>query len=119
MRYLKAWIATIAIFFFIPGCNFEGEKHHADVQFADQHFKTAISLIELYKIRFGEYPDSVGSIKFTGDWDALVWRSIKYEKKDSAYNLDLANEQLAREAALRYPEKFWNGLGLLRSNLKN
>jgi hypothetical protein len=36
-----------------------------DAQFGDQHFKTAISLIELHKIRTGGYPESLKDLKFT------------------------------------------------------
>ncbi|MBK6836368.1 MAG: hypothetical protein IPG89_19740, partial [Bacteroidetes bacterium] len=42
-------------------------KEGANKQFGDQHFKTAISLIELHKIRFGEYPATLDSIKYSGE----------------------------------------------------
>ena len=38
------------------GCMPNVLKEQANQKFGDQHFKTAISLIELHKIREGEYP---------------------------------------------------------------
>ncbi len=48
----------------LPSCSFQKE---ADAKFGDQHFKTAIALIELHKVRFGEYPKSFDELKYTGD----------------------------------------------------
>ena len=46
-------------------------KNEADAQFGDQNFKTAIALIELYKARYGHYPESLGSLTYTGKWDEI------------------------------------------------
>ena len=35
-----------------------------DAMFGDQHLKTAVSLIELHKIRFGSYPRSLSELKY-------------------------------------------------------
>jgi len=91
---------------------------HANEQFGDQHFKTAIALIELHKIRFGEYPASLDSLKFVGEWDKIIWSSVRYEKLDSGYSLDLVNGWMGKPKTLEYPPTFWKGLGLIRSNMK-
>jgi hypothetical protein len=68
----------------LAGCNFQKQ---ADAKFGDQHFKTAISLVELHKIRSGVYPESLKDLKFTGDWDALALSSVEYKKLDIGYEL--------------------------------
>jgi hypothetical protein len=79
-------------------------KKEADQKFGDQHFKTAISLIELHKIRFGEYPFSLRDLKFTGDWDQIALANVEYKR--------------VGKPELKYPDEFWKGLGLIRSNVK-
>jgi hypothetical protein len=91
----------------------------AGKQFGDQHFKTAISLIELHKIRFGHYPESLDSLKYLSEWDLAIKLFVKYEPVDSGYSLDLVEGIIGKKpAALRYPDEFWKGLGLRKSNLK-
>ena len=34
--------------------------------FGDQNLKTTVALVELHKVRFGRYPDSLSDLKFTG-----------------------------------------------------
>lgn len=67
-------------------CNFQKE---ADAKFGDQHFKTAIALIELHKIRFGSYPASMNDLKYTGEWDKIVFSAVQYERLDNGYELNL------------------------------
>src|SRR5271169_319211 len=49
-----------------------------DNMFGDQHLKTAVALIELHKIRYGKYPDTMRDLKFTGQWDQLALVSVGY-----------------------------------------
>ena len=102
----------------LASCFPEDFKEKANQQFGDQHFKTAISLIELHKIREGEYPASLDSLKYLGDWDAMIYRSVEYEKLNDGYRLDLVNGWIGKPEELQYPDDFWNGLGLIKSNLK-
>ena len=90
-------------------------QRQADATFGDQHFKTAISLIELHKVRFGEYPSALSDLKFTGEWDTIALQAVKYERLSTGYSLDLARGWIGRPE-LTYPEDFWRGLGVVRSN---
>ena len=99
-------------------CGLKKFNDQAKTQFGDQHFKTAIALIELHKIRFGEYPATLDSIKYVGDWDKIAWTSVKYQKLDTGYELDLTNGFMGIPDSLEYPIDFWQGLGLVRSNIK-
>jgi predicted PurR-regulated permease PerM len=49
-----------------------GITRTVDNQFGDQHLKTAVALIELHKVRYGRYPDSLRDLRFTGSWDAIA-----------------------------------------------
>jgi hypothetical protein len=99
-------------------CGFGKFKEQANQQFGDQHFKTAIALIELYKVRFGEYPAALDSIKYVGDWDKIAWTSVEYQKLDTGYELNLINGWMGKPDSLEYPADFWKGLGLVKSNIK-
>ena len=43
-----------------------GGRKMLDNEFGDQHLKTSVALIELHKVRYGRYPDSLSDLKFTG-----------------------------------------------------
>lgn len=93
-------------------------SENANQKFGDQHFKTAIALIELHKVREGEYPSSLDSLKYLGDWDKAIFSSVKYTRLNDGYELDLINGWIGKPKNLKYPPEFWKGLGLVKSNLK-
>jgi hypothetical protein len=47
-------------------------------EFGDQHLKTTVALVELHKVRYGKYPDSLSDLKFTGQWDQIALQSVRY-----------------------------------------
>lgn len=98
----------------LAGCDFQKE---ADAKFGDQHFKTAISLIELHKVRTGAYPEKLSDLKFTGDWDAIAVNSVEYKPVPGGYELNVTRGWVGRPE-LAYPKEFWQGLGLVKSNMK-
>lgn len=92
-------------------------SQEADNQFGDQHFKTVITLIELHKVRYGDYPRSLADLKYTGDWDQLAIQSVSYQKVDKGYILNLERGWVSK-AELEYPPDFWQNLGIIESNIK-
>ncbi len=100
--------AAVLLALALAGCEF---SEFADQAFGDQHFKTAISLIELHKLRFGEYPDSLRELRFTGDWDQIALQSVSYEKQPQGYRL-VVERGWVGAPSLDYPDEFWNGLGI-------
>jgi hypothetical protein len=118
MKTTKVFLVLTVLVFLFTQCGMGKFKERANSQFGDQHFKTAIALIERHKTRFGEYPATLDSIKYVGDWDKIIWTSIKYEKLDTGYVLDLTNGWMGMPDSLNYPKDFWNGLGLVKSNMK-
>ena len=110
LRIAVALVLAIAL----TGCDLQKE---ADSKFGDQHFKTAISLIELHKVRTGSYPASLKDLQFTGDWDAIALSSVEYTRLESGYELNVTRGWVGKPE-LSYPKEFWQGLGLQKSNLR-
>jgi hypothetical protein len=120
VRYLpimtRLCLALVVTFFLVAlvGCDFQKD---ADAKFGDQHFKTAVALIELHRVRTGSYPETLKDLQFTGDWDAIALSSVEYKKLASGYELNVTRGWVGKPE-LSYPKEFWQGLGLVKSNLK-
>jgi hypothetical protein len=115
MQVTTRFLSLLCVVVLLIGCNL---KEQADAKFGDQGFKTAIALIELHKVRFGEYPEQLRDLQFTGDWDPIALRSVEYRRTGSGYELNLTKGWVSMPSALAYPPSFWQGLGLVKSNLK-
>ena len=83
-----------------------------DRMFGDQHLKTAVALIELHKVRYGEYPATLDDLRYTGDWDALALESVEYTPNAdrAAYYIEV-ERGWARKPELEVPPGFWRGTG--------
>lgn len=110
------WLIVI-LTLLLSGC-FSDLKEKANQQFGDQHFKTAIALIELHKVREGAYPASLDSLKYLGDWDRIIFGSVNYKKLEDGYELDLVNGWMGKPEELHLSKGFWKGIGLKKSNMK-
>ncbi|HYB72118.1 MAG TPA: hypothetical protein VED18_02005 [Candidatus Sulfotelmatobacter sp.] len=99
----------------LASCQFQKE---ADAKFGDQHFKTAIALIELHKIRYGTYPETLKELKFTGEWDVIAISSVEYRRFENGYELNLTRGWFGKPE-VTYPPEFWRGIGLVASNVKS
>jgi len=110
---IARWLIVICTIAFATGCAL---KQEADAKFGDQHFKTTIALIELYKLRYGTYPEKLQDLTFTGDWDAIALNSVSYQRVGDGYELDVVRGWVG-SPALSYPPEFWKGLGVVASNV--
>src|SRR2546427_746865 len=83
-----------------------------DNMFGDQHLKTTVALLELYKVRHGSYPDHLTDLDFMGDWDRIILSTVAYYPSSdrSAYYLEVTRGWVARPR-LSYPPEFWRGTG--------
>jgi hypothetical protein len=86
-------------------------------------FNYKISLIELHKKRYGNYPDSLKHIKFLTHWDNF--NRYAYTKKGEYYELNVILDSVNRAynsslnlSDIKCPDEFWHGIGILNSNLK-
>ena len=106
---MKATCYLLGLLLMLSGCDFQQQ---ADQQFGDQHFKTAIALIELHKTRFGEYPANLEQIKYIGAWDPMALQSVQYQKQADGYTLEVSRGWVAKPGEFDYPPEFWQGLGI-------
>jgi hypothetical protein len=83
-----------------------------DNMFGDQHLKTSIALVELHKVRYGRYPQSLKELKFVGGWDQLALNSVRYypAADGSKYYLEVTRGWVGKPS-LDYPPEFWQGTG--------
>ncbi len=88
----------------------------ADEKFADQGYKSTIALIELYRIRNGNYPTSLSAITFTGEWDQIYRQFVSYKLRENGYELHL--RKTSTLSSLHYPPEFWRGLGMVATNVE-
>lgn len=66
-------------------------RQNFDQDHADQNFKRAISLIEVHKLRFGTYPNTLNDPDFTefmGGWDKVIYHAVTYLKLEDGYELN-------------------------------
>ena len=89
----------------------------ADAQFGDQNFKSAIALIELHRVRFGSYPDSLADLRFLGSWDPNWLSGVQYRKLEDGYELNVTRGWIGKPD-LTYPPEFWRGLGIRKTNVR-
>ena len=108
-------LAIFILISFVSGCGFEVPG--ADKKFGTQNFVSAVSIIELHKLRNGEYPESLKELEFLGDWDGIWLSAVRYERNGDGYNLYL-ERGWAGKTSLEFPEKFKQGLGIKESNVK-
>lgn len=90
--------------------------------FADREFKKALGEIELYKLRNGKYPNSLRELEFLSAMDSSMFTYIEYIPMDSVYELNINFNMPTFEGGrqskirLKYPRRFWSGLGCVKSN---
>jgi len=105
----------VACLTIISGCDFTFPG--ADAKFGNQNFVSAVSIIELYKLRNESYPSSLKELEFLGDWDAIWLSAVRYEKNSEGYNLFLERGWIGKPT-LEFPEKFKKGLGIIETNVE-
>ncbi len=112
---MKRKLAIILLPALLGSCALE---EFANQTFGDQHIKTSIALIELHKVRYGQYPEDLDDLKHLGGWDQLHLKNVEYRRLGDGYELNLTGGWSRAPSELEYPPDFWQGLGLVRSNLK-
>ena len=107
------------ISFVLAGCDIDVNAISSDLdqQFGTQNFVSAVSVIELHKLRTGTYPESLDELEFLGDWDAIWLDSVQYERVDEGYNL-FVTRGFRGEPELAMSIRFKQGLGLKSSNVQ-
>lgn len=104
---LVAWVLVSS------ACSFQRQM---DGKFGDQDFKTAIALVELYKVRHGDYPQTLSDLHYLGGWDPIYLQGVKYRRLGNGYELDIERGWIGKPK-LSYPPGFWHGLGIVATNV--
>ena len=112
---MRRHIALLILTAFMVGCSFEFPS--ADEKFGTQNFVSAVSIIELHKLRNGQYPQSLKDLEFLGDWDNIWLSAVRYEINEDGYNLFL-ERGWAGKPTLEFPITFKEGLGIKETNIK-
>lgn len=112
---MRNYILAALLVTSLLGCNFEVPG--ADEKFGIQNFVSAVSIIELHKLRNGVYPESLDDLEFLGDWDAIWLSAVRYERAGDGYNLYL-ERGWAGKPTLQFPAKFKKGLGIRDTNVE-
>jgi len=83
-----------------------------DEKFGDQHLKTTVALVELHKLRYGRYPQSLSELQFVGDWDGIALNSVSYHANDAGtrYCVEVERGWIGKPR-LEMPAEFWRGTG--------
>jgi len=90
-----------------------------DRGYEENNFNQSIALIEMHKIRFGDYPKTLYDKTFrqflSSQDKRIAHTSVMYYKRENGYELHLNSQDAIQ---LEYPTEFWNGLGLVETNVK-
>ena len=128
---LKKTLIVIVISLLCFGCFTDDVKKKMDSvlkesqdMMADHTFKTALYSIEMHKVRYGVYPETLRELKFLTMSDSSFFHAVEYQKLDKGYELNLrqtyasVSGQTDITINLDYPDEFWQGLGCEKSNMK-
>jgi hypothetical protein len=116
IKTLWALLLTVVL----SGCdvNIEAVSAQFDQQFGTQNFVSAVSVIELHKLRNGDYPSTLNELEFLGDWDSIWLSGVEYERVEGGYNLFVTKGFSGGEPHLSMPIRFKQGLGLKSTNVQ-
>jgi hypothetical protein len=105
-------LVAVGIFAIVHYLGASGITRPIDNMFGDQHLKTAVALIELHKVRYGHYPQSLSEIRFAGDWDEGSLICVRYypAPDGSKYCVEVVRGWMGKPS-LEYPPEFWQGTG--------
>jgi hypothetical protein len=105
-------LVAVGIFAIVHYLDASGITRPWDNMFGDQYLKTAVALIELHKVRYGRYPQSLSEIRFTGGWDQGSLICVRYyaAPDGSKYCVEVVHGWMGKPS-LEYPPEFWQGTG--------
>lgn len=107
----------------------EKDGKQLELYYCGCDFKKVITAIEFYQVKNGHYPENIDEYNFR---DFLEKWSFNYNRKDILYNFlkndlvystiengyELSLNTDSNNIELEYPQTFWNGLGIVKTNIK-
>lgn len=116
---IRIFLGTM-LFLLLAACDISMENSSMEdlnKSLAKSSFTAAIQLLELHKIRNGEYPASLSELKYVGSFDKESLGFVRYERSGDGYNLYI-HKTWSSNSELEFNSRFKNGLGLENSNVK-
>lgn len=111
---LAVWVIVLLLcgYFLFRYVISTGVTRGPDNLFGDQHLKSTVALIELHKIRYGRYPDSLRDLRFKGNWDQVWLNSTSYypNPERTAYYVEVERGWIGKPD-FQLPPEFWQGTG--------
>ena len=105
-------ILVIGIFFGVRFFQKHGITELMDRQFGDQNLKTTVALLELHKVRYGRYPDSLKDLTYVGDWDQIHLDGMLYRPSEDRKSYYVEVEKgWVDKPTLVMPDEFWQNTG--------
>ena len=103
---------AVGIFLLIRYITASGITRPLENKFGDQNLKSTIALLELHKIRYGRYPQSLRELRFTGDWDQIWLSGMRYvvSSDGTKYCVEVERGWMGKPT-LSYPPEFWQNMG--------
>ena len=105
-------VGVVGIFLIIHYVGASGITRPIDNKFGDQHLKTTVPLVELHRLRYGRYPQSLRELHFIGEWDRIALNSVRYYTTPDGgkYYIEVEHGWMGKPV-LDYPPEFWQGTG--------
>jgi hypothetical protein len=105
-------VGIVSMFWLTRMISSSGITTVPDNMFGDQHLKTTVALLELHRVRYGEYPEKLSDLKFIGSWDRNALYSVQYivSEDHNAYYVEVTRGWIGKPD-LKMPDEFWQGTG--------
>ena len=105
-------VGVVGIFLIIHYVGASGITRPIDNKFGDQHLKTTVALVELHRLRYGRYPQSLRELHFIGEWDRIALNSVRYYTTPDGgkYYIEVEHGWMGKPV-LDYPPEFWQSTG--------
>ncbi len=105
-------VLIVGVVFGLKYVSEHGLTEPMDRKFGDQYLKSTVAMLELHKLRFGSYPDSLRDIKYTGDWDQIWINGVSYYPSEDrqSYYVEVHRGWVGKPT-LVMPEEFWQNTG--------
>ena len=99
----------------------ETEWSNMAVHLSDRELKCAVAQLELHRLRYGHYPQTLQDLRFLSQLDQSIVVNVAYfpNRELTGYYVEIRNglNGLSSAPKLEYPDEFWQGTGF-RKDLK-
>ena len=112
MAVVVLLLVGLGVFLGVRYLSAHGLTEPMDRKFGDQNLKSTVALLELHKVRFGKYPDTLKDLKYLGDWDPIWINGTRYYPSADrrSYYVEVERGWIGKPT-LVLPDGFWKNTG--------